>query len=62
MLLLLFNVVITAVLSSPLPFQQLAFDQLNIGVMYFLFIWLPATIVPLVMLSHFANIRHLLKK
>lgn len=60
MLILLFNVIITAVLSAPIPFQQLAFDQPNVGVMYFPFIWLPGTIVPLVMLSHFANIRYLL--
>lgn len=60
MLGLLFNIVITAVISAPLPFQILSFDQPNIGVMYFPFIWLPGIIVPLVMIAHFANLRKLI--
>lgn len=59
---LLINIVITAILSSPFPFQQFAFDQPNIAVLYFPFIWLPCCIVPLVLLSHLAAIRQLLKK
>jgi hypothetical protein len=58
---LLFNIVITAVLSAPFPFQQLAFDQPNIAVLYFPFNWLPACIVPIVLISHLASIRILLK-
>ena len=58
---LLFNIVITAILSAPTPFQKLAFDQPNIGVFYFPFIWLPGIIVPLVLLAHLAVIRHLMK-
>lgn len=59
---LLLNIVIHAVLSAPLPFQQLAFDQPNIAVLYFPFVWLPGCIVPLVLLSHLASIRKLLIK
>ncbi|HEX5003581.1 MAG TPA: hypothetical protein VFW78_13890 [Bacteroidia bacterium] len=61
-LMLLFNVVITAVLSAPFPFQQFAFDQPNIAVFYYPFIWLPAYIVPIVLLSHLAAIRNLINK
>jgi hypothetical protein len=60
-LVLLFNIVITAVLSAPLPIQQFGFDQPNIGVFYFPFNWLPCFIVPTVLLSHLASIRQLLK-
>lgn len=59
---LLFNIVTWAVLSAPFPFQQLAFDQPNIGILYFPFSWLPALVVPLVLLSHVACLRRLLKK
>jgi hypothetical protein len=41
------------------PFQQFAFDQPNIAVLYFPFIWLPSCVVPLVLLSHLAAIRQL---
>lgn len=59
---LLMNIVITAILSSPFPFQQFAFDQPNIAILYFPFIWLPCCIVPVVLLSHLAAIKQLLKK
>jgi hypothetical protein len=57
---LLFNIVITAILSAPVVFQRFDFDQPNIGVFYFPFNWLPGCIVPLVLLSHLAVIRNLL--
>ena len=56
---LLFNIVINAILSAPTPFQQFAFDQPNIAVLYFPFVWLPGIIVPLVLFSHLAAIRQL---
>ncbi len=56
---LLFNIVIHAILSIPTPFQQFAFDQPNMGVLHFPFIWLPAVIVPIVLFSHLASIRKL---
>ncbi|RPD40898.1 hypothetical protein [Chitinophaga barathri] len=45
-------IVITAILSAPSPIQQLAFDQPNIAVTRFPYIFLPAIVVPLVLLSH----------
>ena len=56
---LLINIVGNAILSAPFPFQQFAFDQPNIAVLYFPFIWLPCCVVPLVLLSHLAAIRQL---
>lgn len=57
---LLINILTIAALSAKSPFQQLAFDQPNIGVTYFPFVWLPAVIVPIVLLSHLASIRQLI--
>lgn len=57
---LLFNIVVNAIFSAPTPFQKFAFDQPNIGVLYFPFNWLPACIVPLVLFSHLAALRQLL--
>lgn len=59
---LLFNIVITAVLSAPSSFQQFGFDQPNIAILYFPFVWLPAVVVPLVLLSHLASLRKLVIK
>jgi hypothetical protein len=59
---LLLNIVVNAILSAPTPFQQFAFDQPNIAVLYFPFTWLPCCIVPLVLLSHIASLRQLLQK
>ncbi|HYI77842.1 MAG TPA: hypothetical protein VEW65_09500 [Chryseolinea sp.] len=58
-LILLLNVVITAVFAFPSPFQKLAFDQPNIAVLYFPFSLLPSVIVPTVLFGHFAAIRQL---
>jgi predicted aspartyl protease len=60
-LLLLLNIVIISVLSSPVPFQQLSFDQPNTAMQYFPFVWLPAFIVPVVLFAHLASIRLLLR-
>ena len=61
-LLLLMNIVINAILSAPLPFQQFAFDQPNIAIFYFPFIWLPTFIVPVVLFAHMVAIQRLFKK
>lgn len=53
---LLLNIVNIAVLSAPLPFQQLAYDQPNLAVFYFPFIWLPSVVVPIVLFCHLASI------
>ncbi len=58
---LLFNIVIRAALSAPSPFQQLAFDQPNIAILYFPFLWLPCMVVPIVLFSHLICILQLLK-
>ncbi|MDP3468821.1 MAG: hypothetical protein Q8S11_10840 [Daejeonella sp.] len=57
---LLVNIVTNAILSAPFPFQQFAFEQPNIAVLYFPFIWLPCCVVPIVLFSHLAAIRQLL--
>lgn len=59
---LLINILVIAILSAQTPFQQLAFDQPNIGVTYFPFVWLPSVIVPIVLLSHLVSIRHIILK
>jgi hypothetical protein len=61
-LLLLFNIVITAVLSAPTPFQKFGFEQPNVGILHFPFSWLPGYIVPVVLLAHLASIRQLMRK
>jgi hypothetical protein len=61
-LILLINIVSHAVLSLPSPIQQLAFEQPNRGVLYFPFIWLPSTVVPIVFFSHLASLWQLLRK
>lgn len=51
-----------AILSSPLPLQCLAFDQPNIAVLKFPYIFLPACIVPIVFLTHLLTISQLRRK
>jgi hypothetical protein len=58
---LLLNIVINAILSAPTPFQKFGFEQPNVGVFYFPFAWLPCCIVPLVLFSHLACIRKLIR-
>jgi hypothetical protein len=57
---LLFWIVGNAILSAPTPIQQFAFDQPNIAVLYFPYVWLPGVIVPIVLFSHLAAIRKLI--
>ena len=56
---LLANVVTHAILAAPTPFQQIAFDQPNVGVLHFPFVWLPCAVVPLVLFAHLVSIRRL---
>ena len=60
-LILLINIVVNAVLSFPSPFQQFAFEQPNLAVLYFPFQWLPSVIVPIVLFSHLASLWQLFK-
>jgi hypothetical protein len=57
---LLANIVITAVFSFPSPMQRFGFEQPNVGVTYFPFIWLPAIVVPIVLFAHLASLWKLL--
>ncbi|MFK7972501.1 MAG: hypothetical protein AB8F95_19175 [Bacteroidia bacterium] len=59
-LLLLVSIIINAILSSPLPIQQFAFDQPNIAIIHFPFIWLACTVAPLALFSHVLAIKKLL--
>ena len=61
-LILLINIVTNAILSVPSPLQKFAFDQPNVGVLYFPFIWLPSSVVPIVLFSHLVSFYQLLKK
>jgi hypothetical protein len=58
---LLINIVAHAVLAVPYRFQQISFDQPNVGVLYFPYLLLPAVVVPLVLLSHLASLRMLFR-
>ena len=57
-ILFLTTIVVIAILSSPLPIQQFAFNQPNIALLKFPYIYLPAYIVPVVYLSHILSIRN----
>lgn len=59
---LLVHIVGHAVLSAPFPFQQFAFDQPNMAVFYFPFIWLPGFVVPAVLFSHLVSLMKLFAK
>jgi hypothetical protein len=61
-LLLLINIVVIAILSASFSFQKLAFHQPNIAVLHFPFIWLPCSVVPIVLFSHLVVIRAYFKK
>jgi hypothetical protein len=56
---LLINIVANAALSIPTPFQQFAFEQPNIAVLHFPFVWLPGCLVPMVLCAHLVSIRQL---
>jgi len=51
-ILLLVNIIATAVLSVPFAFQQFGFEQPNVAVLKAPYNLLPAVVVPLVMVAH----------
>jgi len=59
---LLFNIVFHAFLSVPGIFQQFAFDQPNVAIVVFPFVFLPSVLVPMVLFSHLTAIRRILLK
>ena len=58
---LLVNIVANALLSAPSPIQKFAFDQPNIAILNFPFIWLPTFIVPVVLFGHLTSIKQLIQ-
>ena len=54
-ILLLLNIIITALISTPTVFQQIAFEQPNLAMFRFPFLLLPGIIVPLVLVSNIAG-------
>jgi hypothetical protein len=61
-LVMLGSAVAKGILSAPTVYQKLAFDQPNIAVLYFPFIWLPGFIVMVVLFSHLAMIKRLMER
>lgn len=59
-LLLLLNIVTNAILSTPIPMQQFAFEQPNYAILHFPIIWLPTFVVPIVLFLHLVAISRLL--
>ena len=53
----LLNIVVNALLSVPMPWQRFAFEQPNVAILHFPFVWLPGCVVPLVLLAHLAAIQ-----
>lgn len=61
-LILLGNIVRLGLLSAPGPFQQFSFEQPNVALQYFPYVWLPAFVVPAVLLAHVAALWQLLRQ
>ncbi len=59
---LLINIVVNGLLSAPSPFQQFGFEQPNVAILHFPFMFLPACIVPIILFSHLVSIRQLRTK
>ncbi len=58
----LINIVTLAILSAPLPLQQLALSQPNVAVLKAPYVWLPGYIVPVVLFSHIVAMQRLIKQ
>ncbi len=56
---LLIFIIVNALLSAPSALQQFGFDQPNIGLLHFPFVWLAAFVAPAVLISHLVMIRQL---
>lgn len=56
----LVNIVGHGVLSAPTPFQQYGFEQPNIAIFHFPFIWLPAFVVPSILFAHLSTLKTLI--
>ena len=58
---LLINIAYHGILSVPTSFQRFGFEQPNIALTYFPYVFLPGLIVPVVLFAHLSSIRQLLK-
>ncbi|TAE59534.1 MAG: hypothetical protein EAZ89_02395 [Bacteroidetes bacterium] len=56
---LLGNIVVTAILSTPTPFQQFGLEQPNVAIFMSPFVLLPSLIVPIVLFLHLAALLRL---
>ncbi len=54
---LLFNIVTIAILSAPGPLQRLSFENPNIAIFQFPYVWLPSFAVPAVLFAHLVFFR-----
>ena len=61
-LILVLFILFNGILSSELPFQQFGFEQPNRAIIYFPFVLLPSTIVPIVIWTHVSDIIKLRKE
>lgn len=61
-LILILFILVNGILSSELPIQQFGFEQPNRAIMYFPFILLPATVVPIVLWTHISDLITLIKE
>jgi hypothetical protein len=61
-LVMLGSIVVNGSLSVPTVFQTLAFDQPNIAVLHFPFVWWPCFIVMVLLFSHVVMIKRLMER
>ena len=61
-LVMLGSAAVNGFLSAPTVYQKLAFDQPNIAVLYFPFIWLPSFIAMIVLFSHLVMMKRLMER
>ena len=59
---LLIAIVVNAILSVPSVFQLQGFDQPNVAILHFPYIWLASYIVPVVMFAHLVSIKRAFSK
>lgn len=59
---ILLNIVIVAVLSTPVPFRVFMNEPANTVILSFPFVWLPTVVVPIAFLGHIASLRQILSR
>ncbi|TAE30319.1 MAG: hypothetical protein EAZ92_04955 [Candidatus Kapaibacterium sp.] len=55
---ILLNIVVVAVVSTPVPFRVFMNEPANTVILSFPFVWLPTVVVPIAVLGHIASLRH----